>query len=520
MYITKAVLEDFGKFHNKELLLQPGLNLIYGANEAGKSTIKDFLVDMLYGIDKSRGVAAKSDEYAMKKPYDRPGFSGRLEVYAGGRAYQICRVFLRSEKETVVTDMETGQPISLHAPHSLLGTVLSVDKTTYKNTLCIGSSGAATEQALTELLKNKMINMSTSRAMEVDAAKAVALLKDKKKLFATRELEKELRRLSGEQDGTEELEKQLLALSQEYNALNEQLLKLQQSQTENLSELYHVEPKKTTEKSSVIFLVTALLLAALCAGIYFLPVSIQAKTIFWAGSFIGVLYILISSFAQKGRFVRSRKKRQRELQHAYEERDKKEREEIRQYTERLSYLRAKEEQLLEERRKQEEKQAHYDRLRAQLAAMEKEQKAIDLAIATIEQLSSAIYEGFGGSLNRRVSKIMEQITQGKYRQVFLSENMDFQVLDQGQYVALPYLSTGTKEQLYFSLRMAAAQMLECPSMPLLLDDVFLTYDEDRLSQVLTYLADYRENQIIFFTGDARIPDLFDEIGRDYNYICL
>ena len=63
MRIDRLHLYDFGQFHEKDITLAPGINVICGANEAGKTTIKDFIVDMFYGIDKSRGIGARFDHY-------------------------------------------------------------------------------------------------------------------------------------------------------------------------------------------------------------------------------------------------------------------------------------------------------------------------------------------------------------------------------------------------------------------------------------------------------------------------
>ncbi len=523
MYITKAVLRDFGKFHNRELDLRPGINLIYGVNEAGKSTVRDFLVGMFYGIEKSRGIAARTDTYALRKPYDKPGFSGMLEVYAGGRAYQIERNFLKSERETRVIDIRTGERVKLTAPHSLLGTVLEADKTCYVNTLCIDGNGAKTEPALTDLLKNKMINMSTSHSMEVDKAQAVSLLKEKKKQFSTREIDRELKTLSLELYKEEDFEKQLDEVAGEYQRLQNKIAGIRQTEQDALKpeeKLYSITPRKKTEKSGVIFLVTLLLLALLWAGIYILPVAPKVKVIFWASSILSVVYIGVSAFSQKGRFKRRQNRNKRNRQRDYETQDAIDRVQIQQYTEQLASLKAKEERILEARKAKEAKWERYDALKVKAKAMEREVQAIDLAITTIEQLADSIYNGFGSTLNRKVSKLMAGITAGKYKQVFLGENLDIQVLDGDRYVPLAYLSAGTKEQLYFALRMVAAEILDAPSMPLLLDDIFITYDMERLKNTLSYLAEYKENQIILFTANPGIAELFDEIGQDYNYIAL
>ena len=46
MIIRKLQLRNFGKFQNKEILLKEGINIIYGENESGKSTIHSFLQSM------------------------------------------------------------------------------------------------------------------------------------------------------------------------------------------------------------------------------------------------------------------------------------------------------------------------------------------------------------------------------------------------------------------------------------------------------------------------------------------
>ena len=50
MYFSKLLLKDFGKFHNREINLKPGVNVVYGTRNAGKSTVADFEYATLYGI--------------------------------------------------------------------------------------------------------------------------------------------------------------------------------------------------------------------------------------------------------------------------------------------------------------------------------------------------------------------------------------------------------------------------------------------------------------------------------------
>ena len=54
MLIKKIQINNFGKLKNKEITLKNGINVIYGENESGKSTLLDFIVSMFYGINKNK----------------------------------------------------------------------------------------------------------------------------------------------------------------------------------------------------------------------------------------------------------------------------------------------------------------------------------------------------------------------------------------------------------------------------------------------------------------------------------
>ena len=66
MVILQLNIAHFGKLQDKTIALRPGMNVITGDNESGKSTIASFVRDMIYGIEDD------STEYARFLPY---GFS-------------------------------------------------------------------------------------------------------------------------------------------------------------------------------------------------------------------------------------------------------------------------------------------------------------------------------------------------------------------------------------------------------------------------------------------------------------
>ena len=63
MQILSLHIEGFGKVHDLDISFKDGLNVVYGKNEAGKSTLHTFIRGMLFGIEKQRGRAARNDVY-------------------------------------------------------------------------------------------------------------------------------------------------------------------------------------------------------------------------------------------------------------------------------------------------------------------------------------------------------------------------------------------------------------------------------------------------------------------------
>ena len=66
MEILELELKHFGKFTDHKVSLQPGINIIYGSNESGKSTIHAFIRAMLFGFGSTRGRNSRVDEYHLR----------------------------------------------------------------------------------------------------------------------------------------------------------------------------------------------------------------------------------------------------------------------------------------------------------------------------------------------------------------------------------------------------------------------------------------------------------------------
>ena len=69
MKFLELHLKGFGKFHDRTISFTDGINVIYGKNEAGKSTMHTFIRGMLFGIQPQRGRASKNDLYSKYEPW-------------------------------------------------------------------------------------------------------------------------------------------------------------------------------------------------------------------------------------------------------------------------------------------------------------------------------------------------------------------------------------------------------------------------------------------------------------------
>lgn len=189
MIIRELRLKNFGKFHNKTIELKEGINLVYGPNEAGKSTIHAFIQGMLFGIEKSRGKAAKDDLYSKYEPLDTPSlYDGSMDINIKNREYRLLRNFNKNEKTFTVTRLDTGRELPItHNNYSEFYEGLTESK--FTNTISIGQLKAKTEKNLSDELRNYIANLSLTKSNEVDVTKALLQLNNRKKEIEKNKLE-------------------------------------------------------------------------------------------------------------------------------------------------------------------------------------------------------------------------------------------------------------------------------------------------------------------------------------------
>ena len=185
MRLLSLHIDGFGKFKNKDLTFGDNMNIVYGYNEAGKSTIFMFIKAMLYGLERAKGRASKSDTWTKFKPWGNGDiYGGSLRFSYHDRAYRIERDFTKTATTPFAIINETdGKPVE-GAAEFLKEVLCGLTETAYSNTVSISQLKSATDAKMVVELKNYIANMNTTGNMSLNINKASDFLKEKKKAFA------------------------------------------------------------------------------------------------------------------------------------------------------------------------------------------------------------------------------------------------------------------------------------------------------------------------------------------------
>ena len=180
MRIDSLHLTAFGKFKSRKITLGPGLNVIFGPNEAGKSTVERFLFGMLYGFAVAgRGRRYLRPEMEKYRPWGGGAYEGRI-VFSleDGRCIRVEREF--DPHAVSVYDDVTGDEIDCELDRRrepvFAQEMLDVSGPEFEGTVCIGQMKTADiEEEGTTAIAEHMARALTGGEGE-SAEKAMAIL--------------------------------------------------------------------------------------------------------------------------------------------------------------------------------------------------------------------------------------------------------------------------------------------------------------------------------------------------------
>ena len=193
MILEKLYIDGFGKFSDYSLNFSPSIQILYGENEAGKSTIHAFIQAMLYGIPKG---ASKKEVFFQYRPFSKAlGFGGSLTFSHQGKSYCVQRDFLQGG-EAHITIPPQGE--KLFEGESFLQSVLSpFSLESFKNTVSIRQLKSSTEREMVYELQAMLSNFQESGNVELNPQAALDYLEQEEAKLTEKMIPDASKRYSG-----------------------------------------------------------------------------------------------------------------------------------------------------------------------------------------------------------------------------------------------------------------------------------------------------------------------------------
>lgn len=617
MILKDLTIRGFGRFHDYSISFADGINVVYGSNEAGKSTMHSFIRAMLYGMERGRGRASKTDAWSRYEPWSGSKvYGGSMRCEKDGHIFRIDRDFAKNPKDVTVTDETAGTPVT--DTKAFFEDLLSgMGETAYANTVSIGQLKSATDSGMVNELRNYIANMNTTGNMALNISKASAFLKDQKKSFASqmtpeaaksyaadlteiRQIEAEisspeyrndLNRLKEEKAETlrrhQELQQTKESLIEKISADRQRLKsggfesrEAIRNYQDGLDQSYgalQTAAGKCGKPGRKAGFVCSLILAVLSLGLAAYLFIVGPPNLFTTATGLpwrltldisaGLSFVLFAVSIILTEIEACAESRLRKAAQAFSENagklagygaaadrttdqadgpeqqkqsaDKNVTEllalcdtidadsaRLAETTASIASLESRQEETSAHIEKQQKSQweleqqlEHLSNLKDEAAALKHaiaendrlqfEIDAIDLAQETMTRLSASIRDSFGLYLNKRASDLICGITGGIYSSMSIDENLNVFMNTPEKLVPLEQVSSGTMDQVYLALRLAAADLMQTPEnpLPLFFDDSFVNYDEDRLRVALKWLAGALSRQVLIFTCHRREAQL-------------
>lgn len=196
MYIEELHMVAFGRFQDYKLSLHKELNIIYGDNEAGKSTVWYFICGMFYGFYrpniKTRRYLPEHERY---RPWTGNAYKGSMLLYDEHmkRHVRIYRDFMSGQESVEAYDEETGENLTaLYDIHPIYRCPdiakkhLGISYGSFMNTYGSPQLGQATDATLMEEVKQLLVAGMTGRKDAISLQDVKQDIQDKLQSIGTK----------------------------------------------------------------------------------------------------------------------------------------------------------------------------------------------------------------------------------------------------------------------------------------------------------------------------------------------
>lgn len=165
MEINKIKINSYGKLKEKEIDLNNGINIIYGKNEAGKSTLLKFIINTFYGISKNKKGKEYSD-FERYTPWIGEDFSGKIEYELNNNKYEVYRNFRKKNPQIFNENMEDISKdfnIDKNKGNQFFYDQTGVDEELFLSTLVVGQTETRLRKTRTKYVGSKNSKFSRNR---------------------------------------------------------------------------------------------------------------------------------------------------------------------------------------------------------------------------------------------------------------------------------------------------------------------------------------------------------------------
>lgn len=532
MKIDNIKINSFGKIKNQSIEFTDGINIVYGENESGKSTILKFISAILYGASKNKNGKNISD-FDKFKPWNESEFSGKIKyTLKDGKSYEVFREF---GKKNPILYNEFGEDISKEfkvikgKELNFFEQQVKIDEKTFSNTAMIGQQEVKLEKNDTNTIVQKISNLVSTGDDNISFRKSIEKINkmQNENIGTDRTKQKPINIVDSNIKRLLEEKKKLSSYKENINMYDKERKNIDYKLAELNIKKEELKDKKTSaedtnfenaKKKVNIYTYLFIFFIMICVIMFAVVKNIVAGII----SIVPIIIIFILMRRKSNVEFENFKKSNKELIKKYEEKQEKIQTEINQLHLRKKMVETEKENIdknLEELVRIEENLEEEQNIKEELISLN---ISYELAKECLCKAYDEIKHNISPKFEKNLCEIISSITDGKYNNVTLNdENGVCTEVENGSYMPIDRLSIGTIDEMYLSLRLSTLSEISNENLPIILDETFAYFDNNRLKNIMRYLQDQNyDNQIIIFTCTNREEDALNDLKIEYNLINL
>lgn len=611
MKIENIKINSFGTLKNKEINLDKNVNIIYGKNESGKSTLLTYIKTAFYGISKNKNGKQISD-FDKYKPWSEEEFSGKIKyILDDGSKYEIFRDFNKKNAKIYNDNLEdiTKQfNMDKKEGSQFFLEQVGLDENMFTSTIMSGQQEVKLNEQQQNVLVQKIANiagtgdsnLSYNKAKEKlnkkqleevgterTQGKPINILKSKIKYISEmleklnlykqekitiEQKKKDLENKIQGQEQRRELIKKISELSEKIRIESEKvnyknkIKEEKQDEIENLKrekeEITNISRNKKN-KNEWYWIINAIMIVLMAISIIALKNKYITYIILTVLTCTLVLEYIIkinkikrNKDLQKNKidllntkidFLQKQKndieqdikrekdnleKEKEEIKNKYNielydiENSKNDLEEITSRINeekiKLNTLEVEEKSIVNKLEDLIKLEEEFATIHEHLKEIEQKNYEINLVKDFLEKAYEKMKKNITPKFTFNLSENIKNITNGKYTNINVNDENGLIVeIQNGEYIPAERLSIGTIDQLYLSLRISMIEEISKEKMPIILDEAFAYFDDERLENILKYLTQkYKQHQLIIFTCTNREKNILDKLNCIYNSVEL